>query len=170
MFLYCSAFADAAPPWAPPPSLAIYGSLVLLAVAAIWFRLRRHRAAAEVSKHDAFLQHRPKLEAEFFRAAATSGKPRGLRWTACEWAPGVEFARDKATGQMTALVGVTIQFEAIPGSDMEGLPAVGNLRNASAVFFHDRGAWRTAGRAVFNLNPDEVLAHFAGQYDRVPPT
>jgi len=58
-----------------------------------------------------------------------------------------------------ALVPVTIQFEAIAGSDMEGLPAVGNLRNASAVFFFDRSKWQTAGRAVFNLNPDEALEH-----------
>ena len=45
---------------------------------------------------------------------------------------------------------------------MEGLPAVGVLRNASAVFFFQGGRWRTTGKAVFNLNPDEVLARFAG--------
>ena len=80
----------------------------------------------------------------------------------------MEFVRDKQTGQFAALVGVTIQFEAIEGSDMEGLPAVGNLRNASAVFFYDRGRWQTTGKTVFNLNPDEALAHFAAQYERLP--
>jgi hypothetical protein len=48
---------------------------------------------------------------------------------------------------------------------MEGLPAVGNLRNASAVFFFHRGRWHTAGKAVFNLNPDEALARFRNQYE-----
>jgi hypothetical protein len=50
---------------------------------------------------------------------------------------------------------------------MEGLPAVGNLRQASGVFFWRGGRWRTAGRAVFNLTPGEALAHFKGQYERV---
>jgi hypothetical protein len=68
---------------------------------------------------------------------------------------------------LAALVAVTIQFEAIEGSDMEGLPAVGNLRNASAVFFFDRGRWHTTGKAVFNLNPGEALEHFRNQYERV---
>ena len=47
----------------------------------------------------------------------------------------VQFVRDRHTGQLAALVAVTIQFEAVPGGDMEGLAAVGNLRNASGVFF-----------------------------------
>ncbi len=114
-----------------------------------------------------FLAQRAELEASFYAAASASGKPRGLRWKACEWEPGVEFAREIATGQLAALVGVTIQFEAIEGGDMEGLPAVGNLRNASAVFFFHDGRWQTTGKAVFNLNPDEVLVHFRKQYEPV---
>ena len=66
--------------------------------------------------------------------------------------------------------GVTIQFEAVEGSDMEGLPAVGNLRNASAVFIHDGRRWVATGRAVFNLNPDEVLSRFPTQFERAPGT
>lgn len=116
---------------------------------------------------DEFGQQRQDLQAAFFRAAAGSGKPRGLRWKALEWEPGAAFARDLTTGKLAALVGVTIQFEAIEGSDMEGLPAVGNLRNASAVFFFDRGRWHTTGKAVFNLNPDEALNHFRNQYERL---
>jgi hypothetical protein len=114
-----------------------------------------------------FEAQRGHLQAQFFQAAAASGKPRGLRWTACEWAPAVEFAREKATGHLAALAGVTIQFEAVEGSDMEGLAAVGNLRNASAVFFFHGGQWHTTGKTVFNLNPDEALVHFKGQYERL---
>ena len=112
-----------------------------------------------------FLRQREHLEAKFFSVAAASGKPRGLRWKNCEWENPVEFAREKDTGKLAALVGVTIQFEAVEGSDMEGLPAVGNLRNASAVFFFDRGGWHTVGKAVFNMNPDEAIQHY--QYERV---
>jgi hypothetical protein len=39
----------------------------------------------------------------------------------------------------------------------------GNLRNASAVLFFQGGRWRTKGKTVFNLNPDEALARFANQ-------
>ena len=125
------------------------------------------RSASLPRARDLFRAQRPGLEEAFFRAAASGGKPRGLRWVGCEWEPGVEFARERATGKLAALVGVTIRFEAVEGSDMEGLPAVGNLRNASAVFFFDRGQWRTTGKAVFNLNPDEAIEHFKGQYERL---
>ena len=116
-----------------------------------------------------FLGQREHLEAAFLDAAAASGKPRGLRWKNCEWEREVAFALERQTGQLTALVAVTVQFEAVAGSDMEGLPAVGNLRNASAVFFYDHGRWRTTGKAVFNLNPGEAIEHFKQQYERVPP-
>jgi hypothetical protein len=115
-----------------------------------------------------FQHQRERLELQFLQAAAASGKPRGLRWKAIDWGPAVEFARERDSGRLAALVSITIQFEAVEGSDMEGLPAVGNLRNASAVFFFHQGSWHTVGKAVFNLNPDEALAHFRNQYERLP--
>jgi hypothetical protein len=110
--------------------------------------------------------YRPELERRFFETAAASGKPRGLRWKACEWSPELEMVREKQTGRLAALIGVTIAFEAIEGGDMEDLPAVANLRNACAVFFFHKGAWHTTGKAIFNLNPDEVIERFATQYER----
>jgi hypothetical protein len=115
-----------------------------------------------------FVHQRERLELQFFQAASASGKPRGLRWKSIDWGPAVEFARERGSGRLAALASITIQFEAIEGSDMEGLPAVGNLRNASAVFFFHQGRWNTLGKAVFNLNPDEALAHFHNQYERLP--
>ena len=134
---------------------------------AVWRRWRGGDAAVQKAR-ELFAAQREHLEVLFFEAAAASGKPRGLRWKAIDWEPGVEFARERDSGQLAALVGVTIRFEAVEGSDMEGLPAVGNLRNASAVFFFHRDRWHTTGRTVFNLNPDEALAHFGNQYERLP--
>jgi hypothetical protein len=114
-----------------------------------------------------FLLQRERLEAKFVTAAAATGKPRGLRWKDCAFEREVELARERQTGQLVALVPVTVQFEAVEGGDMEGLPAVANLRNASAVFFFQRGQWLTVGKAVFNLNPVEVIQHFKNRYDRV---
>lgn len=147
------------------------GALVLLAgilLALTWRPLRRFGRAAQVERARASFQlHRARLETLFLQAASATGKPRGLRWKECQWEPGVEFARERATGQLAALVGVTIAFEAVEGGDMEGVTAVGNLRNASAVFFFQGGQWHTIGKAVFNLNPGEAIEHFKQQYEGV---
>ncbi len=133
---------------------------------AFWKRFRPVSAVDRARR--LFQQQRERLELQFFQAVTASGKPRGLRWKAIDWESDVEFARERETGRFAALVGVTIQFEAVEGSDMEGLPAVGNLRNASAVFFFHQGRWHTIGKTVFNLNPNEALAHFQNQYERLP--
>src|SRR5438034_1968054 len=140
----------------------------------VWFLWRPLRSLGkdiQVERaRESFVLQRERLEAKFVTAAAATGKPRGLRWKDCSFEGDVELARERQTGQLVALIPVTIQFEAIEGSDMEGLPAVGNLRNASAVFFFQRGQWQTAGRAVFNFNPGEALEHFKQQYERVGPS
>ena len=149
---------------------AIAVGVGLTVLALLWRPMRAFGREVRVERaRELFRLQRERLEAHFLKAAAASGKPRGLRWKDCQWDNGVEFVRDKQNGQIAALVGVTIEFEAIEGSDMEGLPAVGNLRNASAVFFFQAGYWHTVGRAVFNMNPDEALVHFKNQYERVGP-
>ena len=114
-----------------------------------------------------FKLQRERLEAKFLDAAAASGKPRGLRWLNIDWETELAFARDRTMGQLAALVGITIQFEAIEGGDMEGVAAVSNLRNACAVFHFERGHWFTLGKTIFNLNPSEALVRFQQQYERV---
>jgi hypothetical protein len=147
--------------WLFVPAVVVAGIL-------LWLVRRRRPEVVDIPEAQRrFLQQREHLEAEFFTAAAGSGKPRGLRWKDCEWEKEVAFAREKRTGRLAALVAVTISFEAIEGSDMEGLAAVSNLRYASAVFFFHNGRWQTVGKAVFNLHPAEAIAHFKAQYDRV---
>jgi hypothetical protein len=141
---------------------------LVIFVASAWAGLslwqRRHIRAAR----EQFYAQRHQLADDFLRAASATGKPRGLRWVACDWNPETAFARDRKTGQLAALVSVTIRFEAIEGGDMEGVEAVSNLRHASAVFFYDRGHWQTAGRALFNLSPGEALVHLHDQYEQLP--
>src|SRR5437660_4401835 len=133
-----------------------------------WRPLRRLGKGIQTERaRELFLLQRERLEARFVTAASATGKPRGLIWKDCDFENDVQLARERKTGQLVALVSVTIQFEAIEGSDMEGLPAVGNLRNASAVFYFHRGQWHTTGKAVFNLNPVEVIEHFKNQYEHV---
>ncbi|MBI3412033.1 MAG: hypothetical protein HY040_27195 [Planctomycetes bacterium] len=152
--------------WLVPLILALALAIAVL----LWPRLRTFWPTVQAEKaRELFKLQRERLEAQFMKAAAATGKPRGLIWKDCQWDNTVEFVRERDTGQIAALVGVTILFEAVAGGDMEGLPAVGNLRNASAVFFFHKGQWATVGKAVFNMNPDEAVSHFGHQYERLHP-
>jgi hypothetical protein len=112
-----------------------------------------------------FVRDRESLESAFFRAAAASGKPRGLAWKNCSFQQGVTLARDRANGDLVGLVGVTIGFEAVAGGGMEEVEAVGNLRAGTAVFSYNGGQWTTQGRAVFNLEPREVIERYRDNLD-----
>ena len=144
--------------------------LILLVGLALFFWLFGSRNGSRVPLEHArklFQEERTRMEAMFFQAASASGKPRGVRWKECQWNELIAWARDKHTGQLLALVGVTIAFEAIEGGDMEGVEAVSNLRNASAVFFFQNGQWQTGGRVIFNLNPVEAVQRFSSGYERI---
>jgi len=148
--------------------LSVVAAILLAAGLLIWRRARIFTRVIGVERgREMFRLQREHLEVQFFKAASATGKPRGLRWKECQWEDGVLYAREIQSHQLVALVGVTISFEAIPGSDMEDLPAVGNLRNATAVFFFANGQWATTGRAVFNMNPDEAVRHFGKQYEMI---
>lgn len=143
-------------------------AVLLAAFLFVWRPLLRWAAEVQLERaRESFRLQRERLEAGHFRAAAASGKPRGLRWTKCDYGNTMELARDRGNGQIVALVPVTVGFEAIEGGDMEGVAAVSNLRYATAVFAFERNHWTTAGTTLFNLNPTEALVHFKQQYDRV---
>jgi hypothetical protein len=129
-----------------------------------WFAaqpIRRRRQSAEFARAQRdFHKVRERLEAKFFQMASSAGKPRGLRWTNCDFENEVAYARDRKTSGLCAFVGVTISFEAIVGGGMEEVEAVGNLRAATAVFRYTAGRWDTDGRALFNLNPVEAIAYY----------
>ena len=147
------------------------GAIALAAAVVMAFILRPLLAAQHrrrvVGDKLTFRQQRERLEAKFFDLASQSGKPRGLRWTNCEFADDVSFARDRESGNMTALVAVTISFEAIEDGGMEDVEAVGNLRAATAVFFLNEQRWATRGRVIFNLEPAEAIQRFQHTLDRI---
>jgi hypothetical protein len=122
------------------------------------------RSAMRASRYERarrdFHRCRERLEAKFFQLASNSGKPRGLRWTSCDFDDDVSYARDRRSGELRAFVAVTIAFEAIEGGGMEHVEAVGNLRAATAEFRLVDGRWITEGRAIFNLNPTEAIDYY----------
>lgn len=130
-------------------------------LAAWWQRREALRA------NNLFQRQREMLEAKFFDLAQSQGKPRGLKWLDCEWFDHVVFARDRNSGLLTAFVGINVRFEAIEGGDMEGVAAVDTVRDAVAVFHFHRGTWGTGGKALFNMNPSEVVEKLAAQFEPV---
>lgn len=116
--------------------------------------MEEERAAAD------FARYTPKLQDDFRSAANVSGKPRGLRWKTCEFQGPLYLARDRANGELIGLVGATISFEAIEGGGMEEVEAVGNLRAVTAIFTWSGFDWTTTGKAVFNLEPPQVLEQY----------
>ena len=128
--------------------------------------LIRHQRQGRFSRIDTteakrqFQIRREWLETEFMKAAAASGKPRGLRWVDVEFGNDVQYACDEAQGLLRAFISVTVRFEAIEGGDMEGVEAVGNLRAATGVFEYDGQRWVANPRAIFNLSPNQAILHF----------
>ena len=127
-----------------------------------WLRSRQARAAA-----DRWRRQEQALRSVFFERAAAAGKPKGLRWTACDWTGELRFARDRSTGQLTALAGTVVRFEPIAGGDMEDVEAAALPRDAAAVFHYRRGRWGTGGRALFNMTPGEAVGRLRDQFDPV---
>lgn len=146
-------------------ALALVGSVVLAAVGYRFLSNWRERVRQQARA--TFFVRREWLEAEFMKLAGLRGIPRGLRWVDCDFDDDVQFARDRTSGQLRALVAVTISFEAIEGGGMEDVEAVGNLRAATAIFFFDGKKWTTSGRALFNLNPAEAIRHYRHELETV---
>ncbi|MHC2066580.1 hypothetical protein ACYFX5_03835 [Bremerella sp. T1] len=129
---------------------------------AVWIgrrRVRQNLLNQEQAKRQ-FQLRREWLETEFMKAAAASGKPRGLRWVDCEFGNDVQYACDEENGLLRAFISVTVRFEAIEGGDMEDVAAVGNLRAATGVFEYTGNRWVANPRAIFNLSPNQAILHF----------
>jgi hypothetical protein len=141
----------------------VAAAVLLVAFLAVMWRIGAAAGSTKVAL-ERFARQRDDLRRAFFLTAGSSGKPRGLIWKSIEWHEGVTLVRERRTRRLAALVGVTVAFEAVAGGEMEGVAAVGNLRHGSATFFYHRGEWH-AGKTIFNLLPDEVVARF-GEYER----
>ncbi|REJ65168.1 MAG: hypothetical protein DWQ31_19080, partial [Planctomycetota bacterium] len=129
-------------------AVGVVAFLMLLAAPPLVRRYRRlRRASRQQRARRDFLAQREHLEAKFIDMANANSRPRGLRWANCEFADSVAFALDRSSGELTALVGITVSFEAIEGGGMEEVEAVSNLRAATAVFQHSPHGWKTLGRA-----------------------
>ena len=139
--------------------------IITVVLSAFWLWSRQSDDTGQAVRE--FELRRETLEARFLDLAMALGKPRGLRWKTCDWKEPVYFARDRETGLLTAFASVEISFEAIEGGDMEDVAAVGDLRDASAVFHYQHGVWGTGGRALFNMSPQLAVEKLIAQYEPI---
>jgi len=152
--------------WLDPWLLIPVGGLVLLLVA--WWASGFGRQVHVERARELFRLQRKRLQELFLQSARKSEKPRGLRWIGCEFTGEPELARDRSSRGLVAFVPVAIEFAAVEGSDMEGLPAVAQPKHASALFSFVRGEWISTGKAVFNLAPQQAIRQFGKQYEAIP--
>ena len=145
--------------WLDPWLMLIpVAGLVVLVLA--WRLLGIGHTIQSERARELFRLQKERFEQIFLKAAAGTGLPRGLRWVSCTFAGELLLGREPRRKQMIGLIPATIQFEAIEGGDMEGLPAAGEARSATAVFMFERGNWTTNGRVIFNLTPEQALQQF----------
>ena len=146
----------------------VLGAVLGLLGVVLWPRWQRHRHQSFLAKaRQSFHCRREWLEAKFMTLASRSGKPRGRRWVDCEFDDQVAFARDRSTGHLRALVGVSIQFEACDGGGSENVELVASRNVATVVFRLDGPEWEVDGRAYFNLNPAEIIARYPHELETV---
>ncbi len=131
-----------------------------------WRKARRAKEVLQLAR-GIFRRRREWLEAEFVTRASERGKPRDFAWAGCEFADAVAFARDRSTGQLRALVEVTICFEAEDGVALDGGEAGVAVRLATAVFRFEKDMWTSDGRAIFNLNPAETIRRYQHELEVV---
>jgi len=130
-------------------------------------RRLRQRVIRLRQARDLFHLRREHLEARFVSLASRSGIPRGLEWSDVDFQDSVRFARERGTGNLRALVGVTVRFRAIEGGGMEDVDMVERSRAATAVFLYDTDAWTTTGRVLFNVNPEQAIQRFGHELETV---
>lgn len=126
--------------------------------------MRRRAASAAIA---AWSSQRHDVESQFAVLAAATGTPRGLLWNNCEWNGQTRFARERASGLLTAFEAVVVRFGAVEGGEMEDVAAVSLPRDATAVFHFRHGRWGTGGRTLFNMTPDEAIERLADQFEPI---
>jgi hypothetical protein len=149
-----------------PFLLPVAGLLLFLGA---WWLHRLGREVQAERARESFRLQRERLESIVLKAASETGKPRGLRWRSCRFNDDFTLVRERATRRLAALIPITVLFEPVPGTDMEGVEAATQPRQATAVLHFRRGEWVSNGKTLFNVAPAEALRLHEREYDLVGP-
>jgi hypothetical protein len=144
----------------PSPWWGILLGLVVFALLAVWLRRPLRTAAREARFSHArkgFHQQRERLEAKFLRLAAAQPGPDNLHWTDGDFEDSVVYVRNRRSGELLALVGVTMVLEGVGQPPASASDLLGNLRGGTAIFRFDGDHWETDGRVILNRSPSEAV-------------
>ncbi len=126
-----------------------------LAVSLVWDAVRKPDFTGPMA---AYASVAASLRGQFLQTAAATGMPRGLKWLTAEPLGEPIFVRDRASKNLLALVPLLVQFEPLPGSDLEDVPQAREPRAITAIMTFMDEKWTASGRAIFNLTPTQVAA------------
>lgn len=141
----------------------------LVLVVGGWWLYRLGREVHTERARESFRLQKERLEGVVLQAASATGKPRGLRWVSCRFIDDLTLIRNKATRKLAALIPMTVVFDPEPGSDMEGVEAAREPRQATAVLHFRRGQWVSDGQTLFNVAPADALRLHVREYVPVGP-
>lgn len=151
--------------------LVVAGAVVVtgaIVVAGLAVYCARHSRRVRLRLARQLLHRRREwLEAEFLSLASAINQSRNLAWTDCQFDDAVALARDRQSGQLRALVGITITLAASEEDVSDEREAEWSQHAATAVFYFDGTQWTTDGRAVFNLSPTETIEHYSHELELV---
>lgn len=140
--------------------IPIVVAVLLSMAAAVFFRKPRKKtspAAGLTRAKQRFHIQREHLEARFLQMASDRANPGVPRWDDCAFDDDVAYVRNRSSGELSALVAVTLAFE-----DCDDDPQAG-----TAVFRFDHDHWKTDGRAILNLNPVEAIQYYHDEMEIV---
>ncbi|QDU81228.1 hypothetical protein Pla110_29670 [Polystyrenella longa] len=113
-----------------------------------------------------FGYQREHLEARFSELAITQNTPHDFKQVDCDWKSEVQFARDRMSGCIHALVSLEIILT--PNFRESDEHAGMKIRkSAVAVFYYQEGAWGTRGLALFNQTPTDAVEHHPDHYQQI---
>lgn len=134
-------------------------ALAILGIVCLPIRRRTRRRRLEQAQHS-FHAEREWLEAKFLRLATMQPAPDTPRWADCFFADDVAYVRSRSTGELSALVAVTLASEADEVGASGRAEVIGNLQVGTAVFRFDGQHWATEGRTLLNLSPSQAIQRF----------
>ena len=126
-----------------------------------WFPVRKPLPASRLAEaRRDFHRQRERLEAKFVQLGAYPAQRDAPRWMDCDFEDGVAFARNRTTGELTALVGVSIEMEDLNAASTQAGQGTTIHRAATAVFRFLGNRWETDGKAIFNFTPTEAIRFY----------
>jgi hypothetical protein len=134
----------------------------------LWRPVRQMSREVQFAKARKFFHtQRERLEAKFICLAARRAKNESPRCSDCTFADDVSYVRNRATGELSALVAIALAMEDPGRSARNNGDAVGNLQLGTAVFRFDGDHWETDGRAILNLSPSEAIRFYRKDLEKV---